>query len=90
LGLPYDRPAQLVRDYLDVLMAAFAGPGAVDVDKDNYRVHSPIDITDSFETPVLLAALGPTMLPMALGGDATTRSESRRRTQDFLVSVSLD
>ena len=26
LGLPYDKPARLVRDYLDVLDAAFAGP----------------------------------------------------------------
>jgi F420-dependent oxidoreductase-like protein len=65
LGLPYDRPARLVRDYLDVLMAAFAGPGAVGVDNDNYRVHSPIDVTDSLEIPVLLAALGPTMLRIA-------------------------
>jgi len=65
LGLPYDRPARLVRDYLDVLAAAFAGPGAVQVDNDNYRVHSPIDVTDSFEMPVLLAALGPTMLRIA-------------------------
>src|SRR5689334_20689646 len=38
LGLPYDRPARLVRDYLEVLTAAFAGPGAVDVDNDNYQV----------------------------------------------------
>jgi F420-dependent oxidoreductase-like protein len=65
LGMPYDRPARLVRDYLDVLTAAFTGPGKVDVDNGNYRVHSPIDVTDSFETPVLLAALGPTMLRMA-------------------------
>jgi F420-dependent oxidoreductase-like protein len=65
LGLPYDRPARLVRDYLDVLNAAFAGPGAVAVDNDNYRVHSPIDVTDSFEMPVLIAALGPTMLRIA-------------------------
>lgn len=65
LGLPYDRPARLVRDYLDVLMAAFAGPGAVGVVNDNYRVHSPIDVTDSLEIPVLLAALGPTMLRIA-------------------------
>jgi F420-dependent oxidoreductase-like protein len=65
LGLPYDRPARLVRDYLDVLTAAFAGPGTVDVDNDNYRVHSPIDVTDSYEVPILLAALGPTMLRMA-------------------------
>src|SRR3954451_16544509 len=65
LGLPYDRPARLVRDYLDVLNAAFAGPGAVAVDNDNFRVHSPIDVADSFEMPVLLAALGPTKLRIA-------------------------
>jgi F420-dependent oxidoreductase-like protein len=65
LGMPYERPARLVRDYLEVLDAAFAGPGAVAVDNDKYRVHSPIDVTDSFEMPVLLAALGPTMLRIA-------------------------
>jgi len=65
LGLPYDRPALLVRDYLEVLSAAFAGPGAVAVENNTYRVHSPIDVTDSFDMPVLLAALGPTMLRIA-------------------------
>jgi F420-dependent oxidoreductase-like protein len=65
LGLPYDRPARLVRDYLDVLHAAFAGPGAVAIDNDTYRVHSPIDVTDAFDMPVLLAALGPMMLRIA-------------------------
>jgi F420-dependent oxidoreductase-like protein len=65
LGLPYDRPGRLVRCCLDVLAAAFAGPGTVDVDNDNFHVHSPIDVTDSYEMPLLLAALGPTMLRMA-------------------------
>jgi len=65
LGLPYNRPAGLVRDYLDVLDAAFAGAGAVAVDNDNYRVHSPIDVADSFDMPVLIAALGPNMLRIA-------------------------
>ena len=65
LGLPYDKPARLVRDYLDVLDAAFAGPGAVAVDNDSFRVHSPVDVTDAFEMPVLIAALGPTMLRIA-------------------------
>jgi F420-dependent oxidoreductase-like protein len=65
LGLPYDRPARLVRDYLDVLLAAFAGPGTVEVDNANYHVHGPIDVADSCEMPVLLAALGPAMLRMA-------------------------
>jgi len=65
LGLPYERPARLVRDYLEVLEAAFAGPGTTAVDNDSYRVHSPIDVTDAFEMPVLIAALGPTMLRIA-------------------------
>jgi F420-dependent oxidoreductase-like protein len=64
LGLNYDRPAKLVRDYLDVLGSAFAGPGAVDVDNDTFTVHSPIDVADH-EVPVLLAALGPAMLKIA-------------------------
>ena len=65
LGLPYDKPAHLVRDYLEVLDAAFAGPGAVAVDNDSFSVHSPIDVTDAFAMPVLIAALGPTMLRIA-------------------------
>lgn len=65
LGLPYDRPARLIRDYLAVLDAAFAGPGTVDVDNENYCVHSPVDVTDAFEMPVLISALGPTMLQLA-------------------------
>ncbi|RDH78437.1 TIGR03564 family F420-dependent LLM class oxidoreductase [Mycolicibacterium moriokaense] len=65
LGLAYDKPARLVRDYLDVLDAAFAGPGPVAVENDSFCVHSPVDVTDAFEMPVLIAALGPTMLRIA-------------------------
>ena len=65
LGLSYDKPARLIRDYLEVLDAAFSGPGATAVDNDTYRVHSPIDVTDAFTVPVLVAALGPTMLRIA-------------------------
>ena len=65
LGLPYDRPARLVRDYLDVLTAAFAGPGTADVENETYQVHSPVDVTDAHDMPVLVAALGPTMLRIA-------------------------
>ncbi|MCV7214810.1 TIGR03564 family F420-dependent LLM class oxidoreductase [Mycobacterium crocinum] len=64
LGLAYERPAKLVRDYLDVLRAAFHGPGTVDVDNGTFTVHSPIDVADE-QVPVLLAALGPTMLKIA-------------------------
>jgi F420-dependent oxidoreductase-like protein len=72
LGLPYDKPARLVRDYLEVLDAALAGPGAVAVDNDSFHVHSPVDVTDALEMPVLVAALGPTMLRIAGGRTAGT------------------
>jgi F420-dependent oxidoreductase-like protein len=65
LGLEYERPATLLADYLDVLDASFAGPGAVDVDNNSYRVHSPVDVTDTHDVPILLSALGPTMLRLA-------------------------
>jgi F420-dependent oxidoreductase-like protein len=65
LGLPYERPAYLVRRYLEVLNVAFAGPGPVDVENDLYTVHNPLDITDITPTPILLAALAPVMLKMA-------------------------
>ena len=65
LGMPNDRPARQVRDYLEVLNAAFAGPGPVDVENDSYRVHNPLDVTDIVPTPVLLAALAPVMLRTA-------------------------
>lgn len=64
LGLPYERPARLVRDYLEVLLAAFAGPGPVDVENDSFRVHNPLDVYDD-PPPILLAALAPVMLRLA-------------------------
>ena len=65
LGLPYERPAATMRDHLDVLDRAFAGPGPVEVDNDTFHVDNPLDITDVTPTPVLLAALGPVMLRLA-------------------------
>jgi F420-dependent oxidoreductase-like protein len=67
LGLSYERPAATMRASLDVLDRAFAaaGPGMVDVENEQFRVHNPLDITDRTATPVLLAALGPVMLRLA-------------------------
>lgn len=65
LGLPYEKPARLVRDYLEVLNEALAGPGPVDVENDSYRVHNPLDVTDIGPTPILVAALAPVMLRIA-------------------------
>lgn len=65
MGMPYERPAATMRAYLDVLDAALAGPGAVDVENGVFRIHNPLDITDITPTPVLIAALGPVMLRLA-------------------------
>src|SRR5262245_16129397 len=65
LGLPYERPAQLMRDYLEVLNPALRGPGSVDVENGQFRVHSPMDVADWGPNPVLLAALAPVMLRVA-------------------------
>src|SRR3954470_9273199 len=64
LGLSYEKPARLVRNYLEVLDAALAGPGRVDVENDDFRVHNAIDVTD-IPTPILVAALAPVMLRVA-------------------------
>ncbi len=65
LGLSYERPAAAMAAYLDVLDQALRGPGPVDVENEQFRVHNPLDITDLPPMPVLLAALGPVMLRLA-------------------------
>jgi F420-dependent oxidoreductase-like protein len=65
MGLPYEHPAATMRDHLEVLDRALAGPGPVDVENERFRVHNPLDITDLTPTPVLIAALGPMMLRLA-------------------------
>ncbi|WP_395310648.1 LLM class F420-dependent oxidoreductase [Mycobacterium sp. AMU20-3851] len=65
LGLPYDKPAAYTRDYLQVLNAAIAGPGPVDVENDTFTVHNPTALAAETPMPVLVAALGPVMLQIA-------------------------
>jgi F420-dependent oxidoreductase-like protein len=65
LGLPYEKPAAYTRDYLDVLDAALAGPGPVDVENATFTVHNPLDLGAVTPLPVLIAALGPVMLALA-------------------------
>lgn len=65
LGLPYERPAAQMRDYLAVLNLAFAGSGPVDVENHTYRVHSPLDVVDPVPMPIVISALGPVMLRIA-------------------------
>ena len=65
LGLSYDKPAKAMAAYLDVMDRALAGPGVVDVENEQWRIHNPLDVTDVAPTPVLIAALGPVMLRIA-------------------------
>jgi F420-dependent oxidoreductase-like protein len=65
LGLPYERPAAYTRDCLDVLDAALAGPGPVDVENATFTVHNPLELGAVTPLPVLIAALGPVMLALA-------------------------
>ncbi|MDA8048341.1 MAG: LLM class F420-dependent oxidoreductase [Actinomycetota bacterium] len=64
-GLTYERPAHLMRCYLEILGAAFGDSGRVDVENDLFRVHSTIDVADPGARPVLIAALAPVMLRLA-------------------------
>jgi len=63
--LPYQKPAAYTRDYLQVLNAAIAGPGPVDVENDSFTVHNPTVLAAGPPMPVLVAALGPVMLQIA-------------------------
>ncbi|MGH3581769.1 MAG: LLM class F420-dependent oxidoreductase, partial [Mycobacterium sp.] len=65
LGLPYEKPAAYTRDYLQVLRAAIAGPGDVDVENDSFTVHNPTVLGADTPMPVLVSALGPVMLQIA-------------------------
>jgi 5,10-methylenetetrahydromethanopterin reductase len=65
LGIPYEKPAAYTRDYLQVLNAAVAGPGPVDVENASFTVHNPTALAAETPMPVLVAALGPVMLQIA-------------------------
>jgi 5,10-methylenetetrahydromethanopterin reductase len=65
LGIPYEKPAAYTRDYLEVLNAAVAGPGGVDVENASFTVHNPTVLQADSPMPVLVAALGPVMLQIA-------------------------
>ena len=58
LGIPYEKPAAYTRDYLEVLNAALAGPGDVDVEHDTFPVRNPTVLGAETPMPVLVSALG--------------------------------
>jgi F420-dependent oxidoreductase-like protein len=71
-GLSYERPVAHVRSYLDVLDAAFAGTGNVDVANEHFRVQAPLTVPGATDVPVMLAALAPRMLALCAERTAGT------------------
>jgi F420-dependent oxidoreductase-like protein len=76
-----------VRDYVEVLNVAFAGPGPFDVENGGFRIHNPLDITDVGPTPILVAALAPVMLRVAgeLGAGTILWMADERAIADHVV-----
>ncbi len=68
LGLAFERPAQHMREYLEVLLPLLEGRPA-SVDGEMYRVRARV-FADAPDVPVVIAALGPAMLRIA--GSLTT------------------
>ena len=66
LGIPTTSRPAYTRDYLEVLNAALAGPGTVDVENSTVHGAQPDSCwAPMTPMPVLVAALGPVMLQIA-------------------------
>src|SRR5262245_26743752 len=61
LGFSYDKPAKHMREYLKVLGPLARGEG-VQFQGEQYRVAAQLQVPGATRVPVLVAALGPTML----------------------------
>jgi F420-dependent oxidoreductase-like protein len=64
LGLSYEKPARHMRDYLEVLGPLLRGE-AVNHHGPCYQVRAQLQVPGAPRVPVLVAALGPTMLDLA-------------------------
>jgi F420-dependent oxidoreductase-like protein len=61
LGFSYDKPARHMREYLKVLGPLLRGEG-VQFQGEQYRVAAQLSVPGATRVPLLVAALGPTML----------------------------
>ncbi len=61
LGMSYEKPAKHMREYLQVLGPLCRGEG-VQFQGEQYRVAAQLQVPGATPLPVLVAALGPTML----------------------------
>src|SRR6516164_2596709 len=61
LGMSYDKPARHMREYLKVIGPLLRGEG-VQFQGEQYRVAAQLQVPGATRVPLLVAALGPTML----------------------------
>jgi F420-dependent oxidoreductase-like protein len=61
LGFSYEKPAKHMREYLHVLAPLLRGEG-VQFQGEQYRVAAQLQVPGATRVPLLVAALGPTML----------------------------
>ena len=65
-GLSYDAPARYMREYLSVLMPLLRGETVSEAgERITARTFQPIEVREASPPPVLVAALGETMLKLA-------------------------
>jgi 5,10-methylenetetrahydromethanopterin reductase len=64
LGLPFDKPARYMREYMSVLMPLLE-TGQVSFAGEVFRVNGMLERARDDRPPVLIAALGPAMLQIA-------------------------
>ena len=63
-GLPFERPARHMSEYLSVLRS-LVDDGGVRFEGEIFRVNADIDVPDAASFPILVAALAPRMLRIA-------------------------
>ncbi|MEE2775996.1 MAG: LLM class F420-dependent oxidoreductase [Acidobacteriota bacterium] len=63
LGMSYDKPANHMREYLEVLGPLLRGE-EVHYEGEQYRVNGQLDVPDATPPQLLVAALGPVMLSL--------------------------
>jgi F420-dependent oxidoreductase-like protein len=90
-GLSYDHPARYLREYLSALVPMLRGETVqVDGEMVTARSAGPLEIPDAPPPPVLVAALGPTMLRLAgtmADGTATWMTGTRTVAQHIVPTI---
>lgn len=90
-GLSFDRPARYLREYLSALVPMLRGEAArVEGEVVTARSAGPLEIPAAAPPPVLVAALGPTMLRLAgqmADGTATWMTGTRTVAEHIVPTI---